>query len=110
MKKVLGFLCALLILITSLTVYVGADLYGERENVTFRLVDEWGDRSFLEGVTTHSQYSYYGLLNWDVDFAPFENEVNAGMTFRKTGRNVESTPYYGFGTSYMTLTDFSKDD
>ena len=106
MKKVLCFLCALLILITSLTVYVGAALHGESENVTFRLVDEGGDSSYLSGITTHSSYNHYGLLNWDVDFAPFENEVNAGMTFRKTGYNVENEPYYGFGASMLAFSEY----
>lgn len=96
MKKVLCFLFALVILITSLTVVAGKSLFDESENITYRLVDEWGDRQYLSGITADIDYSYYTILNWDAEFSP-AGESKATLTFDRW--NKSSVTYYHSGLS-----------
>ena len=104
MKKVLCFLFALVILLTSLTVFVGKSLFDESENVTYRLVDEWGDRQYLSGVTADFDFSYYTILNWNSEFSP-TGESKSTLTFDRWNKSSEGYRYNGLSSSGFGIHD-----
>ena len=109
MKRVLCFLLVLLLLSASLVAVTGFALSKESDNVTFTLVDEWGDRRYLQGVTADMEFTHNGRLNWSVEFSPFvetktEYEYNTIVTDKGDGYT-----HYGIYNTNYNLLDLKND-
>lgn len=105
MKRVLSFISVLIILSTSLVTITGYTLAKESDNVTFRIIDEWGDTGLLEGITAEMQFTHHNQLNWTVEFTP-SGETKCKYdynTFYNANRNAAS--YYGMSYPYIDIFD-----
>ncbi len=110
MKRVLCFLLVLVVLSTSLVAVTGYSLIKESDNVTFTLVDEWGDRRYLEGVTAEMEFSHHDQLNWTVEFTPLEDTVTDYRYNTIIPRNDQVYGYYGFSGATFSLIDMKNDN
>ncbi len=105
MKKVLCFLCALIILGASLTVVAGYSLSKESDNVTFTVIDEWGDKSLLDGVTAEMPFTHHGQLNWNVKFSPNGETITEYDYNTFYERYVKFEPTYGITEPFFNVYD-----
>ncbi len=105
MKKVLCFLCSLIILASSLIAVTGYSLNKESDNVTFTVVDEWGDRRYLDGVTAEMPFTHHGQLNWNVKFSPAGETKTEYDYTTFYERYVKSEPRYGITDPFFSVYD-----
>ena len=110
MKRVLCFLLSLIIISSSLVAFTAYALIRESDNVTFTLIDEWGDNSLLEGITSEMQFTHHNQLNWTVEFYPTgETKTKYDYnTFHNSNGN--SSEYHGFSYPYINLSDLRHDN
>ena len=59
MKRVLCFLLVLVLLGASLLGVTAFSLVKESDNVTFTLIDEWGDRRALQGISAEMSFTLH---------------------------------------------------
>lgn len=110
MKRVLCFLLVLVVLSTSLVAVTGYSLIKESDNVTFTVIDEWGDRRYIEGVTAEMQFTHNYRLNWNVEFSPL-GEAKTEYWYNNLSTNMgESYAYYGICNTSYGLLDMKNDN
>ncbi len=110
MKRVLCFLLVLVVLSTSFIAVTGYSLIKESDNVTFTLVDEWGDRRYLEGITAEMEFSHYDQLNWTVEFTPLGDTVTDYRYNTLIPKSGQVYMYQGFSDATFSLIDMKNDN
>ncbi|MBQ6897949.1 MAG: hypothetical protein IJN70_03135 [Clostridia bacterium] len=102
MKRVLGFLLVLALLSASLVAVTAYSLTNESDNVTFTVFDEWGDKSYLQGVTAEMDFTL-SESSWSVSFTPLgetKTEYDYNTFYDRYGK---ADPYYGISTPGISL-------
>ena len=103
MKKVLCFLLVLVLLGTSLLGVTAYSLIKESDNVTFTLVDEWGDRRNLQGISAEMSFSLYERQFWDVKLIPF-GEIKTEYDYDTFySRNRSARTFYGIASPHISI-------
>lgn len=110
MKKVICFLSALTLLSVSLTVAVTCSLVKESDNVTFTLIDEWGDKTYLEGITAEMNFTCNGRLDWDVKFSPAGKTETEYQYNTIVPKHTETYRNYGLYNTSYSLLDMKNDN
>ena len=104
MKRVLCFLLVLVLLGASLLGVTAFSLVKESDNVTFTLIDEWGDRRALQGISAEMSFTLHEKIHWEVKYTPFEKtetEFDYDTFYPLSYKN--NYHYYGFGTPSIGL-------
>ena len=110
MKRVLCFLLVLLLLGASLVTVTGVALVKESDNVTFTVIDEWGDRRNLQGVTADMEFTHNEKLNWSVEFTPL-GETKTEYEYNTIVSNKgEAYRLYGITNANYNLLDLKNDN
>lgn len=84
MKKTLAILTALVLIAGTLTVFCGTEINGLSSDVTYNLLEEKGDRRYLEGIKVRTMLHHDRVILWDNIFDPLGN-TETEVTFKKTG-------------------------
>ncbi len=84
MKKTLAFLLVLILASGSLTVLCGAEINRMSSDVSYRLLEEKGDRAYLEGIKIGTNLHHDRILLWENIFDP-SGDTETEISFKKTG-------------------------
>ena len=98
----------LIVFISSLVGVTGYSLFKESDNVTFTAIDEWGDKSLLDGVTAQMNFSHHDQLNWEVSFSPNGETETAYEYNTFYDRYVNFEPRYGIEDVFFSTLDLKK--
>lgn len=110
MKKVIAFLLVLTLSASLLTVFMAKELLYQGENVSFTLINEFGDRKYLDGITVDTLIGHSDMLMWKSSF-DFNENTSTELSFYKTRyRYLLEKQYWGLDFGSFNIIDLKNEN
>lgn len=84
MKKILIILSAVILAVSGSAAVVAVNINNMSDDVSYRLLEEYGDSSYLDGVSVVTTLAHDRVLLWENIFDP-SGDTESTLSFRKTG-------------------------
>ncbi len=84
MKKILIFLLAVILAVSGSAAVVAVNINKMSDDVRYHLLEEYGDRAYLDGISVETTLTHDRVLLWENIF-DLSGDTESTLSFRKTG-------------------------